>query len=701
VSSAYREPASPHGRRASDRLRAAALQQDAVDLVRLVRKHWQLFRAVVLVVVGAALLAALILPSVYSTSAVVMLEPRKNNVTDQSSVLSETPTDPASIQNQIQLLTSRDLAARVVDELNLADDPEFAGSSFSLNPLHWFSPPRATSGKHRDALISAFLRHISVSAVGLSTTINVTVSSRDPAKAALIADTVVKTYLDMEAAIRFDVTRKTTDWLLDRIRQLGQQVQAADAAIQRYKAENNLTDIGNSGSIVDQQLAAISAQLVTAREDLAAKQAEDERIVALVDGGHAADVSQIVSSPLIIQLREQQTDLIRQQAQFSTRYGPKHPKMIAAESQQRDLDAKIAEEVARIAGTVKNEVVVAHAQVRSLEDSLQRAENEATGQNMARVKLQSLEANAAGTRSMYESFVTRLRATQGQGAFETVDARQISHAPVPNGPSSPPRMLIAGASLPAGLLLGLLAVLLAEKFGSAAHPDMRRGTPAAARPATVEKRRPPPQVLAEMSASSLLHAAQIAADYPISPPAQTMRGLAMRIAANRPGIVAITSLDPRDGQSSFAAGLARVTSQMGLRVILLDGNLRAPAAAAQLGLVPRVGLVDVLRGAAKFSQCLQKDPRSTALLLSGAPSRTDPQAVWASAAMTRFVAHLRRVSDIVIIDAVPIVPGSELPSIAKLSDAVIVVAAAGAGLKPALDYLTASTAVPVGIVLAR
>ena len=64
VSSAYREPASPHGRRASDRLRAAALQQDAVDLVRVVRKHWDLFRAVVLIVVGVAVLAALILPSI-------------------------------------------------------------------------------------------------------------------------------------------------------------------------------------------------------------------------------------------------------------------------------------------------------------------------------------------------------------------------------------------------------------------------------------------------------------------------------------------------------------------------------------------------------------------------------------------------------------------------------------------------------------
>src|SRR5580698_3859424 len=143
VPSAYREPAYPHGRRASDRLRVpASVQADVVHLVHLVKARWALFRNVCLAVIGLALLAVVFLPSVYSTSAVVMLEQRKNNVTEQSSVLSETPTDPASIQNQIQLLTSRDLAARVVDELDLEDDPEFAGGSIPLNPLHWFEPMR-------------------------------------------------------------------------------------------------------------------------------------------------------------------------------------------------------------------------------------------------------------------------------------------------------------------------------------------------------------------------------------------------------------------------------------------------------------------------------------------------------------------------------------------------------------------------------
>jgi succinoglycan biosynthesis transport protein ExoP len=687
--SSYREPASSHGRRASDRLRVpASLQADVAQLEHIVRKHWPLFRNVCLAVIAVALLAAFFLPSIYSTSAVVMIEPRKNNVTEQTSVLSETPTDPASIQNQIQLLTSRDLAARVVDKLDLEDDPEFAGGSIPLNPLHWFEPMRPS--KRTSAAIGALLRHLTVSAVGLSTTITVTVSARDPAKAALIADTVVQTYIDMQAAVRLDVTQHTTDWLLDRIRQLGQQEQIAEANIQRYKNENNLTDT-SGGSLIDQQMAAINSQLVTAREDLAAKQAQDERIKSLVDSGHAADVSQIVSSPLIMQLREQQTDLIRQEAQFATRYGPRHPKMIAAENQKRDLDAKIAEEVTRIAGSVQNEVMVARAQVHSLEDSLQRAESEAAGQNMARVKLQSLMANAASTRSMYESFVSRLRETQGQDLFD-VDARQISRAPVPGSPSSPPRVLIAIAAVPAGLLFGLLAVLLAEKFGGGMDTDLRTVAPA---------RRPVP-ILAEMPSAAVQHCAQIAVDYPLSAPAQTLRGIALRVAARRPCVVAVTSLDPRDGQSSFAAGLARATSQLGLRTILIDGNLRMPATAMHAGLAaPRASWVDVLRGTARLSQSMQKDPRSPMLFMAGTAGGADPRAIWSSAAAAKLMAHLRRVSDIVIVDAVAIAPGGELPLIAGLSDALVVVTAARPGLEAALEHLKSTTTAPAGLVVAR
>ena len=145
---------------------------------------------------------------------------------------------------------------------------------------------------------------------------------------------------------------------------------------------------------------------------MAEKQAILARAQALVQSGNAADISQIVASPLIVQLRTEQAGLTQQQAELSTQFGPRHPKMIAIRSQIHELDEKISQEVARITGSIANDVAVARAHVGSIQASLGRVEKQAGGDDLARVKLNALEANVASTRTMYKSFVSRLRASR-------------------------------------------------------------------------------------------------------------------------------------------------------------------------------------------------------------------------------------------------------------------------------------------------
>jgi Mrp family chromosome partitioning ATPase len=212
-------------------------------------------------------------------------------------------------------------------------------------------------------------------------------------------------------------------------------------------------------------------------------------------------------------------------------------------------------------------------------------------------------------------------------------------------------------------------------------------------------------VLAELPTILASHCAELVVDQPIALPARNLRALVERIAQQGPRVVAVTSVGPREAQTSFSVGLARAASQLGLRVILLDGNVQRPTIASRMGLAsPRAGLLHVLNGAARLSQLMQKDSRSSALVLSAAAPGAAPQAIWSSPAVARMTAHLRRSADLVIIDAAQIAPGSELPLVARLADGVIVFAILGgappARLSPALDYVRSVTAAPVGLVLA-
>src|SRR5262249_41198040 len=140
-----------------------------------------------------ALILALSLPTIFASSATVLLDPRKNNVTDLSAVISPIATDPAAVQNQIQIITSREVAAAVVDRLALARDPEFTaaiappGLGDMLNPGYWLNGnSTAPAALQRERVIDNLRRHVSADAEGLSTAITISARSRDAVKAASI-----------------------------------------------------------------------------------------------------------------------------------------------------------------------------------------------------------------------------------------------------------------------------------------------------------------------------------------------------------------------------------------------------------------------------------------------------------------------------------------------------------------------------------
>jgi succinoglycan biosynthesis transport protein ExoP len=705
------------------------------DFIRLLDARRVLILRVALATILCGLVVALVLPTVYASSAVLMLDPRKNNITDLSSVLAPLGNDPAAVQNQIQIMTSRDLAGTVVDRLKLSDDPEFnpalarpgmlqlVGEMVSvLNPRNWMEGDvPASSRLARDRVIDNFQQHVSADAQGLSTAITVTATSHDAAKAALIANTLADAYVKSQIATKVGATNATTDWLNNRLRELAQQLDVQEEAIQRYKAEHNLNDSAPGNSIVDQQMVGISAQVVQARSDLAEKQAIDNRINQLVSSGNPADVAQIVSSPVIVQLRAQQAALVAQEGDLTSRYGPLHPKMQAIEEQKRDLDFKIAQEVNRLAASAANDVMTAKAHLASLEASLGGTEGTARSQNVARIQLQAMESNATSTRTMYEAFVQRLRQSQGQDDVQTPESRIISAAPVPLHPAAPKRGLIFIASIPLGLLLGVLAALAAEKFGPL-MPVRVNGAPRAAivPPMTRRMSAPPrpqsptpvavwdgPPILSEINDPAQLRAVDFVLDYPASKYSHTMTNLVHQLEA-RPesgaAIVALTSADNGESRSAIAVSLARAASKMGKKAILVDC---APARMASRAIKApvRCGLYDVLTGKVTLNQALAKDPRGETYVLATPQRPANTATMFASRPMQRLISVLREGADFVVIDCGPVGAGSEAGVIARLADATVLVSRRQTLHSPlvtnAARSLENAKAAPIGIVITK
>ncbi|MBV9979062.1 polysaccharide biosynthesis tyrosine autokinase [Bradyrhizobium sp.] len=661
------------------------------DLLLLAHRRNPLILTVAAACVALAAVVLLLLPTLYSASAVVMLEQRKNNVAGVSAVLSELPTDPASVQNQIQILTSRDLASQVVDKLDLEHDSEFAGSGFHL----FGGDAAADPVVQHERVVTKFLGRLSVENEGLSTALTITFKASTGEKAARIANAVAESYVQSQLDAKSMATREATDWLEGRVHELSREVQAADAGVERYKALHNLSDSANGTPLIEQQINTLSTQLVQAKADLSQKQATFSRVDTLARSGHGADISQAVASPLIIQLRSQEADLIRSEAELTTKYGPKHPKLIAVQSQKHDLEQKISDEVARLGGALSNDVSVAQAQVAALENSLANVERQAQAENLMRVKLKTLQVNAASAHSIYEAFVARLHTIQDQSMIEAPDAHIISHAAVPNAPNSPRRMLILAASIPIGLLLGLLAALLTERLG--------QGVP------RQHAAQPPIPVLAELPGVSHPRAADLIVDWPTSPYALAIARLTSSIlyGAQRggPRTILVTSPQAGEGAPTVALSLARSAAAQGRRVVVVDANMAKPAVAPLVGYrAVRNGMAEVLAGRAPLSRALLKDTRSNVLLLSPSPVAGKMLGRLSSARMAQLIRHLARVSDLTIINAPPALGSTALQFLARQADAVMLVARADVNPRPdvmqAVEILARIPAPPIGMVLA-
>ena len=707
------------------------------DFFRLLRARQTLILRVMAATVLAAILVALMLPTRYSSFAVVMLDPRKNSVTDPSAVLAQIEGDPASLQNQIQLLSSRDLAAKVIAKLRLEEDPEFnpalappgfgqliADLGAALNPRNWFIRDDAGASRRlRDRIIDNFGKHVGADTNGLSTAITVTATSRDGAKAARIANEMVNTYIADQIATKRKAAGSATAWLEQRIRDLSEQLQQQQSAIAAYKAVHGLNDSAPGSSLVDQQMAGINAQIVLARSELAEKQAQNDRVQALMRTGNGADVAQVISSPLIVQLRTQQADLIRQLGEMSAQYGPLYPKMKALQAEKNDLDQKIAQEVSRLAGSIASDVQVARAHLNSLEASLGGVVQQQTSQNMSRVQLDSLLANAASTRTQYEAFVGRLRQTQDQDAAVTPDSRVISTASVPTAPSSPRRTLIVLASMPLGLLLGVMAALLSERF-AAVQPA--RPLPAPARnkaglrfgvpredPAAIfppMNFAPPapvwsgPPILADIPELVSLKSGDAILDRPGSPYAYRMAAMVRQLESHDgAAVVAMTMAGFDENKTAIGVSLARAAARMGKKVVLLDCD---PAQTAKRAMhIPQAGgLYDVLSGLIPLNKVLIRDPRSNAFVLTMMRQPPNMATMFGSHQMKKLIRLLRDNCDLVVMDCSR-ASAPETWLLARLSDATLLVSRKNQlntpALSKAVNTLNAAKVAPLGLIVTR
>ena len=673
------------------------LQNDKteISLINFFHTLWLRKRVFLSVIFSLTIFAILIIYQLvprYTATAQLLIGINAAKVVDIEEVMTGNFKGDAAVIGEMEVIKSRELAHKIIDQLHLEQYPEFnpkpqkpgllAQFSFkNLLPESWkeamgmIKIDSRTAEEKEEArltrLTNIFLSKLKVSQVKRSQVINVAFESQDPKLAAKIANEVADKYIVGQLQAKFDATKKATDWLNDQLVELKQKVESSERAVEQYRKTHELLEVSKEVGLSQQQMSEVNSQLIIARAQRAEAEAKYQQVEAIAKSGRDIDsVAEVLNSSLISSLRQQESEVQRKYSEMLVEFGQRHPRMIQMQAELEDIQAKVRSEVKKVAAGLRNSMDVARAREGSLSSSLRQMESKTSGSNQAEVQLHALEREATANKALFETFLGRFKETASTQGIAQADARVISFAEIPLGASYPKRNLLLMSSVVGALLFGVFLVFILEMLNPGVRSpeqiqDLFNMSTLGIVPKIVDANALPHEYLLTKPQSSL---------------AEAVNTLRISLSLLNPDAevksLLVTSSVPGEGKSTLAVLIARHSACAGQRVVLVDTDLRRPTIEKMFKFKDRkLGLTDLLmQHDLSINDVLVDDPETGMKILTGGKSAfINPVDLFASQRMKSIVNDLRERFDLVILDSAPIMAVPDTRILAGLVDKTIFV----------------------------
>src|SRR3989454_7441186 len=325
------------------------------DYIRIIRKRrWSILSVMVSTVFGTALYV-LMQPPIYESTVSLLIEPTGPNVMSEAVEEVYAPIDVNFdyYKTQYELLKSYEIMRGTVTQLKLHTHPEYGPGLAGTQ-----GPQPGTEAER--VLVNAFRGHVKVSPVANSRLVRVTVESIDPKLAADAANTLASSYITRTLEMKSGAAQAATKWMTARMDELRQKVEVSERNLNEFASQHGLVNVGERRRLTTQKLGDLNAQLVQAETKRAEAEVRFKQIESILDNPQALESStEVLSSGLIQALRNQEIQASQKAAEFSDKYGPKHPALIQARSELKEIQKRIQLEIKKIYSAVKGEYDVA------------------------------------------------------------------------------------------------------------------------------------------------------------------------------------------------------------------------------------------------------------------------------------------------------------------------------------------------------
>ncbi len=665
----------------------AVLEEEEIDLReygRVLRRHlWSIIGLGLL----AGLLAAVVVFSmepVYRSTVSLLIEPSSNKTVSIEEVYGISD-NKEYYTTQYEILKSRALVGKVIDKLDLANNPEFLPDedpSF-LDRLDWRAwlkdllphiPQTGVEALSEDAagyaLQGAFAGRLAVIPVNGSQLVNISFDAHDRKLAARVANTLADTYIEHDMEARLQMTSRASDWLTVRLEDLRGKLRESEQALQSYREQEKLLEAGGVGALTTEQLQDLRQKLVLTEQRRVTAQTALNQVRALKGQSvtRLSAIPAVLQDPVVGSLKAGEADALRKVKALGKRYGPEHPKMIEARADLSEARANVRKRVQNVVDGIEKEYQMAYASESAIRRALASTKDEMQSINRKSYKLEALAREVDSNRQLYELFLNRFKETSETSDLQKVNARIADPAVPAIKPVKPKKGLIMAIATAMGLFFGVLLAFLLEHLdntikGASDLEDHLGLTMLGLLPHLKLKKAQTPLDYARTNRKSFF-----------AESIRTVRTSVLLSGLDEPHkVILVTSSVPGEGKSTVAMNLVDSLGEMN-KVLLIDADMRRPTVATRWGLGKEsLGLSEFVAGVAKLTECVHGTDDGNVFVMPAGMVPPNPLELLSSNRFKEALEALGAKFEHIVIDSAPALAVSDALVLSTRASGVIYV----------------------------